>query len=194
MPVFSCCPSTLYEKPVPCIAIVLRDPAAEPCSDQFSPLNTEKRCTGKVYFPDEPFLRKREIADRGKLVEVEVLIARFLQFKACSPEFFGLHLKFDLVHLQVVDKFLRCLSRRAGETLPSASAALPQSSSANMRRHGYPAPPFPGFSYGEPSGLSDPTCGSFFRVRLVRIGTSSMASRMCCVLPNRSRPGGRSTA
>ncbi|MCX6696504.1 MAG: hypothetical protein NTV84_02910 [Methanoregula sp.] len=66
------------------------------------------------------FVGQREIACRGKLVEVKVFVPRLFQRELRFPEFLCLHLKFNLVYPEFMDEFFRGLPREVGRNLPRA--------------------------------------------------------------------------
>ena len=43
------------------------------------------------------------ISDRGQVIEVKILFAGGFEFLLRAAQFFVLHLKFDLMHAQLVD-------------------------------------------------------------------------------------------
>jgi hypothetical protein len=60
---------------------------------------------GEVDLLDDAFGRKRQVAEWGKFVEIEVAVAGFLQGMLRLAQGLVLHFQFDLVHLQFVQQF-----------------------------------------------------------------------------------------
>ena len=72
----------------------------EPVIDYLVPLNAKECRTGEVHLLNQCFVAEREISQRGKIIQIEILVPRLFEFKTGSPEFFCLRLQLDLVYLE----------------------------------------------------------------------------------------------
>jgi hypothetical protein len=96
----------------------LKSPALSLCQEQPEVLVQEAAALysqdisgGEVGLGNPAPFVQAEVAHRGEVVEVGVSIPGFRQTHLGLPEFFVLHLQFDLVHPQFVDQ-ADALSRR----------------------------------------------------------------------------------
>ena len=91
--------------------------------------------TGQVDFPDACLAVPREIAYRGEVEEVVVLLGCLLGRRVGPLQFLVLHLQFDLVDLQLVEQGPGVDLGRAlrGRGVPLAGVALPLGEGRSLR-------------------------------------------------------------
>lgn len=94
---------------MPVIPALVANKARKAPLDQRAPQLTEQRGTGKIDFDNKAIGVQGEIADRRKLVQIHVSIARRLERRLRPAQILVLHLQFDLMHLQFVHKIGRIL-------------------------------------------------------------------------------------
>ena len=118
-------PHRAHEKAMPAIPVLVGDKACKAPLDQRPPHLAEQRGTGKIDSGNKTVGVQGEIADRRKLVQIDIPIARNLERRLRPSQLLVLNLQLDLMHLQFVHKIGRRLlrheiSRRApGQTLGS---------------------------------------------------------------------------
>jgi hypothetical protein len=72
---------------------------------------TQLPAAGEIYRQYTPFAIKGEITDRGVIIEIDVASSGFLKMELGPAQFLVLQRKFDLMHLQLMDKrrdIIRC--------------------------------------------------------------------------------------
>ena len=78
-------------------------------SCQLSPRNPEQGGSGEVRLPDQALPVEGEVADRGEIVEVEVVLEKGCRLVPGLRQLLVLQLQLYLVNLQLVDQPLRVL-------------------------------------------------------------------------------------
>ncbi len=79
--------------------------------DQMAPLFSQQGSSGEIGLQDySPFI-EGEISHRGQVVKIKILFAGCFEFLLRMAKFVILHLKFDLVHPQLVDYALHISGR-----------------------------------------------------------------------------------
>ena len=63
------------------------------------------------------------MSEGGEIIQIHVDVARFLYFDMSLAQGFILHLKFDLMHLQLMQEFIDRTSRQLGR-LPARQLSL----------------------------------------------------------------------
>ena len=71
--------------------------------DQMTSLSSQQCSHAEIGLQYYPFFIESDITNRGQVLEVKIFFAGCFQFLLDSAQFFVLHLKFDLVHTQLVD-------------------------------------------------------------------------------------------
>jgi hypothetical protein len=73
-------------------------------SGSHASVKAEQRGAGQVYLQDPALLVQAEVAYRGKVEKIAVLVRRFLRLHLCAQQFIILHFQFDLMDLQFVEQ------------------------------------------------------------------------------------------
>ena len=104
----------------------LGDECGQAPSDQSAAPQVEEYGCGEVRFEDQPLLPYRAIADRGQVVEVEIPRPGGVQLGLRPAQLLVLHLEFDLVHAQLVERGAQGFRRQGIEILRRAVEGFPE--------------------------------------------------------------------
>ena len=80
-------------------------------ADQALSVCVQQHRGGQIRFEDHAGLVQRQIADRGKVVQIDVTVSGRFEFELDSPELLILHLQLDLVHLKLVYQLSKICGR-----------------------------------------------------------------------------------
>ena len=114
--------------PAPVVEVLtfLGDKCGQAPSDQRAAPQVEECGGGEVRFEDQALLAERAIADRGQIVEVEIPRPGGVQLRLRPPQLLVLHLEFDLVHAQLVERGAQGFRRQGIEILRRAVEGFPE--------------------------------------------------------------------
>ena len=87
-------------------------------SDQLLPGEAEYRPNPQIGFHNRAVRIHRKMADRGKIIEVHIAVARRFELQLGPAELVVLHLQLDLVDLQLMHHALNFLRGHAVDLRP----------------------------------------------------------------------------
>ena len=88
------------------------------------PFPAQPSCSGEVGFHDETVPVEGQIADGGEVIEVGIPGAGFIELRLVPAKLIVLHLEFNLVHPQLVDKLSGVLGGNLPRQVPDGRQAL----------------------------------------------------------------------
>jgi hypothetical protein len=88
------------------VSLCLGDKPSERVIQQALPWLSEQGGRGQIKLLDDPLPGQTDIADRRKIVEIGIAVARVLQRLLGFPQVLILHLQLHLVHLEFQEKAL----------------------------------------------------------------------------------------
>ena len=77
---------------------------SEPLPERRAPVQPQQRRPGQVDLQDSTLLVQAEVADRGEVEQVMVLVGRLLQRLPGAQQLLVLHFQFNLMYLQFVEQ------------------------------------------------------------------------------------------
>ena len=98
----------------------MKKPVNEP-----RPFHPEKPCSRQVCLKDHPFFVNGKISEGRKVVKIGVVITGDGEILLCPAQLFVLHLQFDPVDLQFVDKTPEVRTGRTGGSIGIVRFGLP---------------------------------------------------------------------
>ncbi|MNQ67432.1 hypothetical protein D3C85_819550 [compost metagenome] len=88
------------------VLIVAKDEARERLLDQFGANHFQQMSSGKVGLEDRALHAERQIAYRGQIIEIEIALLGLFELGLRLAQLLILHLQFDLVHAQFMQRLL----------------------------------------------------------------------------------------
>ena len=96
------CLQDLLTMPVERVRTTRRNKSREWLPNQLFPVETEQCPDPQIGLQNCAVRIQREMAGRGKIVEIHIAVARRFKLHLDPTELLVLHLQFDLIHLQLV--------------------------------------------------------------------------------------------
>jgi len=93
-----------------------RNKPAEPLPDKGASGHAQQRGGGDVGFQNQPLFADRAVAHRGEVIEVEIARPDGVQLQLRMPELLVLHLQFNLMHLQFMQRLQHGFGRQCLQT------------------------------------------------------------------------------
>ena len=102
------------EEQVPSVRVAQRDVSHEGMPEETLSIHAEPRRRVQVRCDDAALLVEGEVADRGEVVEIHVLLVRLLDLVLIAAQLLVLHLQLDLMDLELVQEIGGGLAHRSG--------------------------------------------------------------------------------